>query len=83
MPRQLRRPSDARGAGGAATAAAPSGLWAVVWANDTSKIVEETGAPFDDVLEPIRTYGAVSLLGWCVVPLTEELERQYRALDQS
>lgn len=53
-------------------------LWAVVWQHDPSKIVLETGAPFDDKLEPAETYGDLNARGWMVVPLTAALEQQYR-----
>ena len=70
-------------------------LYAVVHQNDPQRIVSVTGAPFDAESqeaaekEVCLTYtkyvreGAHLWLrdaGWLVVPLTEELEKQYREI---
>ena len=64
--------------------AALTPLWAVVEACNRSRVIAETGAPFDaatyaDALsEVVDTYGdVVAVSGWAVVPLTPELESQY------
>lgn len=56
-------------------------LYAVVWQQYPDRIVEETGAPFDHLFGPFETYGDLNIKGWMVVPLNDDLEAQYKELD--
>jgi hypothetical protein len=63
-------------------------LYAVVYQSNPSKIIKEMGAPFEgETLEEAEeevnhTYGTAFLLGMGkLVPLTPELEAQYKELE--
>jgi hypothetical protein len=59
-------------------------LWAIVARKTPYLIIPSTGAPldaetWDDAYrEMVCTWGILESLTWTVVPLTADLERQYR-----
>jgi hypothetical protein len=55
-------------------------LYAVVYTRDPGRIVEGIGAPFDSESDVFAMYGELPE-EFRVVPMTKELESQYRSLE--